>query len=74
MTDDPMKYRGITISFTTGKVFEGILAAEIDKAFEANQSKLQYGFTAKTSILATIILLGEVITNRQVMAAFPGRS
>ena len=70
-TDDPTKYRGITISSTIGKVFEGVLAAEVDKAFVANQSKLQYGFTAKTSILATSFLLAEATSsNRQVVATF----
>ena len=54
-----------------GKVFEGVLAGVIEKAFAATQSKLQYGFTAGLSILSTSILLGEATnTNRQVVATF----
>ena len=53
-----------------GKFFEGVLAAEIDKAFAANQSKL-HSFAAKTFILAISVLLGEATsTNRQVIATF----
>ena len=77
--DDPTKYRGITITSTLGKVdrarktmysllgtaLHDVLTKKIEPFFLDTQSKLQFGFTSNTSILAATLLLNEVLTRER---------
>jgi hypothetical protein len=72
--EDPTKYRGITVSSTIGKVFEEVLTKKLEPLFHEKQSKLQFGFTAGTSILTASLILSEATqrskSNPTTVAAF----
>ena len=69
-TDDPAKYRGITISSTIGNVFEDIIAQRVENTFSRQQSKLQFGFTTDTTMLCASLLLHKATARQARMEQF----
>ncbi|VDI66492.1 Hypothetical predicted protein [Mytilus galloprovincialis] len=54
-------YRGITVSYTIGKVFEHVILERIEDRLPLDQSSLQFGFTKHISILLAALLINECI-------------
>ncbi|VDI19758.1 Hypothetical predicted protein [Mytilus galloprovincialis] len=54
-------YRGITVSYTIGKVFEHVILDRIEDRLPLDQSSLQFGFTKHISILLAALLINECI-------------
>ena len=57
----PANYRGITVTTTFSKILEHSLQTRLNNVLDATQSKLQRGFTAKTSPLNAAFLVSEAI-------------
>ena len=57
----PGNYRGITVTSCFAKLLEAILKDRIDILFESHQSKLQRGFTSKSSAINAAFLITETI-------------
>lgn len=63
----PGNYRGITVTNSFTKVLEAILKDRIDQIFDPQQSKLQRGFTTKSSSLNAAYLITEVYNYHKEM-------
>ncbi|CAC5392451.1 unnamed protein product [Mytilus coruscus] len=50
-------YRGKTVSYTIGKVFEHVILIRIELRLPFDQSSLQFGFTKNISILLAALLI-----------------
>ena len=57
----PSNYRGITVTTIFSKILEHALQTRLNNILDATQSKLQRGFTAKTSPLNAAFLVSEAI-------------
>ena len=57
----PANYRGITVTTIFSKILEHSLQTRLNSVLNATQSKLQRGFTAKTSPLNAAFLVSEAI-------------
>lgn len=58
----PENYREITVVHIIAKTFERIYLERIRCLINRNQSKLQFGFTANTSIMVAAVLMSEAVT------------
>ena len=57
----PSNYRGITVTTTISKILEHTLQKRLSSILDESQSKLQRGFTARTSPLNAAFLVSEAI-------------
>ena len=56
----PTNYRGITVLSILGKVLEKVLQGRTESLLTRNQSRLQRGFTKKSSSVNAALLISEV--------------
>ena len=56
----PTNYRGITVLSITGKVLEKVLQRRTETVLSQNQSRLQRGFTKKSSSINAALLISEM--------------
>ena len=55
-----LNYRGITVLSITGKVLEKVLQRRTETVLSQNQSRLQRGFTKKSSSINPALLISEM--------------
>ena len=65
-TSNPSNYRGISVTHILLKIIEHILNTRLNPALLETQSKLQKGFTEKTSFMNAAVILTECINESNV--------